>query len=84
MVYDVPQCNAFFFFFSGNMILSLLSPRLGTVISGIGSTAVQLPHHNLSRKKNRKFFERGVLAEDFIICYFVFQKSSLYLNVLML
>lgn len=75
MVYDVPQCNVIFF--SGNMILFLLSYRLGEIISEIGSTVVQLPLYSLSRKKLICVcLVRSTFADDFIKCLVFFQKSS--------
>lgn len=65
IVYDVPKCNVIFF--SGNMILSLLSLRIGEVISEIESMAVQLPLYSLSRKRLKVvLFVRSMLAEDLI------------------
>lgn len=61
-----------FFFFSGNMILSLLSLRIGEVISEVESMAVQLPLYRLSRKSLKVvLFVRSMLAED-LIAYRVF------------
>lgn len=61
-------------FFSGNMILSLLSLRLGEVISEIGSTVVQLPLYNLGRKSLKLVcVGRSVLAEISLNAMFSFR-----------
>lgn len=55
------------------MILSLLSLRIGEVISEIESTVVQLPLYNLSRKSVKVvLFVRSILAKDLITCHVFF------------